>query len=477
MSTIETKDWLKRLASFVGIASAATLMTFPVLAQFYSPYSLFQPSVHRGLFESDDEEPSVTQVLEQDRVFEKFAQTLKQAGITEKLEQSGYVTILAPTNEAFDSWSAKQLLQPGNRAQLAQVMAYHIVRGAVPQEIVDRGSAEVITLEGSPVRINVNQYGEVRLNDARGLHPSTSASNGVIVRIDKVLMPPNTIANSTPSAIATRHFTIRNDTGQKVVKLYVESSGSRLWGMNEVGYTVLNNGQSITGKLMSDCLYDIKATLENGTELEYRQVDTCNHSSFSLAPQSNLELKTPVIAAHQAPHTSQASMPTSRGFYCDTSTGMPETRYRNTSGATEVWIAWNSHFFSNSGYNPLNRCQIVSQRLENYRRQGQLNYIGVGWMNGQNIICTAVNDGTCDGLIYTLKPHQNPERTLQQFLQHRQGVAGVQPLFESEDSGPLFVDVRPFIEMDASNSVSSPPGVNVIPQQQQPARGEAMRDL
>lgn len=467
MNAIKAKDWLKLLAGLAAVTGTGISLAFPVLAQFHSPDSLFQPSVHRLGFESGDD-ISITETLAEDEVFEKFSRALERAGISEKLEQNQFLTIFAPTNEAFDSWLAKQLLQPDNSSELAQVIAYHVVPGVVPKEIVETGSGEVLTLEGSPVRININQYGEVRLNDARGLHPSTPASNGVIVRIDKVLMPPDGVESRN----ASREFTIHNNTGQNVVKLYVESSGSQLWGMNEIGYDVLQDGDSIRGKLASDCLYDIKATLDNGEQIEYRQVDTCSRQIFSLAPRAGLEPKAPAAVA------TTATLP---GFYCDRSTGTPQTRYRNSSGAAEVWISWNSDFFSSSGYNPLNRCQIVSGRLENYRRQGQLNFIGVGAMNGQTIICTAVDYGSCNGLIYTLKPYQNPEQTLQQFLQHRMGVAGVQPLFESEDDAPAFpafIDVRPFIEVDTrSNPVTSPSSVNATPQRRRPHNGEAMRDL
>ncbi len=60
--------------------------------------------------------------------------------------------------------------------------------------------------------------------------------------------------------------------------------------------------------------------------------------------------------------------PGESGFWCSTVTGAPVTVYQNPQGAIEPWIEWTSHYFSGSGYDPATRCQLVSQRLETYRR-------------------------------------------------------------------------------------------------------------
>jgi hypothetical protein len=99
--------------------------------------------------------------------------------------------------------------------------------------------------------------------------------------------------------------------------------------------------------------------------------------------------------------------PRQTGFWCRTSTGVPATVYQNPQGAIEPWIEWTSDYFSGSGYSPITRCQLVSQRLETYRRNRDLKYITTGQMNGQNVICTADRvNGICQNLIYTLRPGQ-----------------------------------------------------------------------
>jgi hypothetical protein len=129
------------------------------------------------------------------------------------------------------------------------------------------------------------------------------------------------------------------------------------------------------------------------------------------------------------------------GFWCSTSTGAPVTLYQNPQGAVEPWIEWTSDYFSGSGYDPATRCQLVSQRLESYRRNRMLRYITVGQMNGQNVICTANQvNGVCQNLIYTLRPGQDPIGSLYNLLAWRQGQVGM-PSTEESSQIP-YIDVR-----------------------------------
>ena len=145
-----------------------------------------------------------------------------------------------------------------------------------------------------------------------------------------------------------------------------------------------------------------------------------------------------------------------RGFRCSTSTGAPVTVYQNPQGAVEPWIEWTSHYFSGSGYNPATRCQLVSQRLETYRRQRVLKYITAGQMNGQNVICTANQvNGQCQNLIYTLRPGQDPIGSLYNLLAWRQGYVGM-PSFDESGKIP-YIDVRGKLEGNTADEVQLSP--------------------
>lgn len=137
------------------------------------------------------------------------------------------------------------------------------------------------------------------------------------------------------------------------------------------------------------------------------------------------------------------------GFLCDTSTGEPVTVYQNPQGFREPWIRWNSNFFSGSGYDPLTRCQQVTQRLENYNRNKQLNYVTVGIVNNQKAICTSSRvNGPCEGLIYTLRRDQDPAPALSSFFVWLGNQKARPSLFES--SSAVYINVGERLGLDVS---------------------------
>ncbi|MEG4572410.1 COP23 domain-containing protein [Microcoleus sp. N3A4] len=137
------------------------------------------------------------------------------------------------------------------------------------------------------------------------------------------------------------------------------------------------------------------------------------------------------------------------GFVCDTSTGDPVTVYQNPQGFREPWIRWNSNFFSSSGYDPLTRCKQVTQRLENYSRNQQLNYVTVGIVNNQKAICTSSRvNGPCEGLIYTLRRDQDPAPALSSFFVWLTNQKARPSLFES--STVIYINVGERLGLDIS---------------------------
>lgn len=137
------------------------------------------------------------------------------------------------------------------------------------------------------------------------------------------------------------------------------------------------------------------------------------------------------------------------GFVCDTSTGEPVTVYQNPQGFREPWIRWNSNFFSSSGYDPLTRCQQVSQRLENYNRNRQLNYVTVGVVNNQKVICTSSRvNGPCEGVIYTLRRDQDPAPALSSFFVWLANQKARPSLFES--STAIYINVGERLGLEIS---------------------------
>ena len=118
-------------------------------------------------------------------------------------------------------------------------------------------------------------------------------------------------------------------------------------------------------------------------------------------------------------------------FFCGEDSGVPTTIGTTDSGKKVPVIRWTSKTFDAVGWTQDKRCDAVSERFELYREQGRLKYLTTGRMNGQPVICTTDSDkGACDGLVYTLKPNQDPTETLKALLEVKDLEGG--PLNETK---------------------------------------------
>jgi uncharacterized surface protein with fasciclin (FAS1) repeats len=179
-----------KIAGVAAIASSTFVISVPTLAQFfnvyYFPSSYFSPSP--SLYQSEDE-INLTQLLKANNQFKKIASYLEKADLTETLAEDG-VTLFAPTDKAFQSLpvaTQRKLADPENLTKLLQ---YHIVVGQITDDEIKR--QEVATLLGTPVKIvgvSVANKLQLKLNEATAGEP-LSATNGVIIPLDKVLLPP-----------------------------------------------------------------------------------------------------------------------------------------------------------------------------------------------------------------------------------------------------------------------------------------------
>ena len=114
-------------------------------------------------------------------------------------------------------------------------------------------------------------------------------------------------------------------------------------------------------------------------------------------------------------------------------------------------IRWSSNVFDGGGWTPERRCQEVSQRFEGFRQQGRLQYLTTGRINGQPVICTAKAEGApCDGLLYTLKPGQDPTTALRNLFDVRYKARG--PLNETEER--LYINVDKLLNGSPTTSVT-----------------------
>jgi uncharacterized surface protein with fasciclin (FAS1) repeats len=127
---------------------------------------------------------------------------VKAGGLVDTLEGKGPFTVFAPTNEAFAALPAgtvDNLLKPENKKMLDKILTYHVVPGKLDSAMLDQdikkggGKAELKTVEGGTLSVSGSGK-DLMVMDEKGDSAKVTIadvmqSNGVILVIDKVLMP------------------------------------------------------------------------------------------------------------------------------------------------------------------------------------------------------------------------------------------------------------------------------------------------
>ncbi|MFL9873279.1 fasciclin domain-containing protein [Paraburkholderia megapolitana] len=128
---------------------------------------------------------------------------VKAAGLVDTLKSAGPFTVFAPTNEAFSALPAgtvDNLVKPENKATLTSILTYHVLPGRYDFRKLDQaireggGKAELKTVNGETLTFAENGPHNIVVMDAVGHTADISTydvyqSNGVIMVVDKVLMP------------------------------------------------------------------------------------------------------------------------------------------------------------------------------------------------------------------------------------------------------------------------------------------------
>ncbi len=181
----QSQNWLRKSICLVSLTGISTLISLPVLSQLYPPMGLFQPTTIAN-YPYRSEDGNLVDSLNSNVNFENLAAEIEAAGLTETLQQKQF-TLLAPNDDAFNALPDDvfdKFSQPENRIKVLQ---YHLIPGKVSQKDVEQG--KITTVEGNDIAIS-NQDNNITLNDANAQHPSIVASNGIIIEIDRVLLPP-----------------------------------------------------------------------------------------------------------------------------------------------------------------------------------------------------------------------------------------------------------------------------------------------
>lgn len=139
---------------------------------------------------------TITDIVVSDGRFDTLQAAVVAAGLADTLAGPGPFTVFAPTDTAFaaiDSDTLDALLaDPGGR--LTDILLYHVVPGEVPASVVV-GLQSAATVQGSPIKIDVEDGGVVLDRTVNVIITNIRASNGIIHVIDAVLVPPLSLGN------------------------------------------------------------------------------------------------------------------------------------------------------------------------------------------------------------------------------------------------------------------------------------------
>jgi uncharacterized surface protein with fasciclin (FAS1) repeats len=111
-----------------------------------------------------------------------------RAGLVDTLQAAGHYTVFAPTNAAFQAVPAKTMDELAkDPARLKAVLSYHVLPEKVTAADVKPGNAK--TVEGGNLAL-ARAGAFVIVEEAMVEQADILASNGVVHKVDRVLMPP-----------------------------------------------------------------------------------------------------------------------------------------------------------------------------------------------------------------------------------------------------------------------------------------------
>jgi uncharacterized surface protein with fasciclin (FAS1) repeats len=150
------------------------------------------------------DEKNIFTTIQSDEDLSTFEVILKKAKIEDSISYTDNISVLAPTNGAFNELPENlrsNLLKDENRPKLLEILRYHVILKEIQgNDISDSktystllGGVNTVSLEKKDNKVLLNNKVEVT-------NISTSPSNGSIIKINQVIIPKGF---DTSSLIAT----------------------------------------------------------------------------------------------------------------------------------------------------------------------------------------------------------------------------------------------------------------------------------
>ncbi len=125
--------------------------------------------------------------------FSTLTGAARQAGLDDPLRTGGPFTVFGATNEAFAKLPESQmrdLMRPENKAQLTNVLDYHVVRGRYTIADLKQMEEGRQLLTVNDKTLTITNVGGLKVNGVPVAEQDIEASNGVMHPIGTVLTPP-----------------------------------------------------------------------------------------------------------------------------------------------------------------------------------------------------------------------------------------------------------------------------------------------
>ena len=141
--------------------------------------------------QDDDSQKDVVKVAIGSKDHSTLVAAVKQAELVDVLSNAGPFTVFAPTNAAFEKLpkeTLENLMKEENKAQLQDILQYHVSVGVFKQEMLQDG--QVINQANSGNITITKKDNKIIVNGGATIIASIPAANGMIHVIDGVLLPP-----------------------------------------------------------------------------------------------------------------------------------------------------------------------------------------------------------------------------------------------------------------------------------------------
>ena len=190
-----SNNWLKKSICVIGLTGISTFICRPILSLECPMAYLFGSEINSIVAYGNTDstyrntEGNLYDALKEDPDLENLVyQIEKNDKLVRELKNSNY-TLLAPDNDAFNDLESNIYEKFKEEKLRDRILRYHMIRGRATSENLDERI--IPTLSGSKITLSYDN-GDVILNEsAKAECRPILANEGLIIKINKVLVPPN----------------------------------------------------------------------------------------------------------------------------------------------------------------------------------------------------------------------------------------------------------------------------------------------